>query len=125
MNKGKQKEKKELYSIICNLPYSEYEEIYKKNYEEIIKSEELNQNFKDYLKNKHGERKIWVKCYLKSKFTCEMVTSSRIESKHNLHKKYLNGNSRISKLYTIFQDLEKLQIIQKKFKDLQSNKMRI
>ena len=38
-----------------------------------------------------------------------MVTS-RIESKHNIYKKYLNGNSRISELYTIFQDFKKLEI---------------
>lgn len=70
----------------------------------------MNQSLKDYLKNKHMERKTWAKCYIKNKFTCGMVTSSRIESKHNVYKKYLNGNSRLSELYLTFQNLENIEI---------------
>ena len=39
-----------------------------------------------------------------------MVTSSRIESKHNIYKKYLNGNSRLCEIYSVFQELEQLEI---------------
>jgi len=39
-----------------------------------------------------------------------MVTSSRIESKHNIYQKYLNGNSRLSELYLTFQNLENIEI---------------
>ena len=103
LKKGKSTEKKSLYTLISKLPYSEYENGYLESYNKILVSDDINQNFKDYLKNKPKERNLWVKCYIKKKFTCEMVTSSRIES-NIIYKKYLNGNSRLSELYSIFQD---------------------
>jgi len=110
LNKGKTNKTKELYQKIIKPPYSEHENQYLENYDKILKSQELNQTFKDYLKDRHKERRLWVKCYIKSDFTCGIVTSSRIESKHHVYKKYLNGNSRLSEIYSVFQDLEKLEV---------------
>ena len=110
LNKGKSAEKKSLYKLISKLPYSEYEQAYLDSYNKILESDDVSQNFKDYLKIKHKDKHLWVKCYMKRNFTCGMVTSSRIESKHNVYKKYLNGNSRLSELYAIFQELENLEV---------------
>ena len=110
LNKGKSKERMELYQLITKLPYSEYENIYSENYKTILNSDEVSETFKYYLTNKHSERELWVKCFIKSKFCCGMVTSSRIESKHNIYKKYLNGNSRLCEIYSVFQELEQLEI---------------
>jgi len=47
---------------------------------------------------------------MKEKFTCGICTSSRIESKHKVYKKYLNSSTRLRCLYKVFKDLEEEEI---------------
>ena len=65
------KERKDLYNQLTKLPYCEYENKFLENYNKIIQNKEVNQSLKDYLKNKHMERKIWAKCYIKKNLLVE------------------------------------------------------
>jgi len=74
--------------------------------EEILESELLDKESKNYLKKKYEEKKKWVRCYLKSQFCCGNCTTSRIESKHRQYKRFLNSSSRLSELFKVFQNIE-------------------
>ena len=43
---------------------------------------------------------------MKKLFTCGMVSSSRIESKHRIYKRFLDSNTRLSEIFLIFKNLE-------------------
>jgi len=55
-----------------------------------------------------------VKCYFKDRFSCGTCTTSRIESKHRIYKKFLNSNSRLSEVFQTFKKLEEKSILQYK-----------
>lgn len=114
LNRGKEKEKQKLYKILKNLPLSEYEEHYLEDYNDLLKSKYINQDLKDYLRNRHETRERWVKCYFKDRFSCGTCTTSRIESKHRIYKKFLNSNSRLSEVFQTFKKLEEKSILQYK-----------
>lgn len=101
--------------MIINLPYNKYEDQYLKNYKIISKSKHLTREDQDYLEDRHDNRFSWVKCYVKKLFTCGMVSSSRIESKHRVYKRFLDSNTRLSELFSIFKELEEEEI--NNFKD--------
>lgn len=102
LNKGK----KDLYETIVSLPYLRYEQDYHMSYDEIIQNEALDKKFIDYFKDINQSKELWVKCFIKKHFTCGMVTSSRVESKHRVLKEYLNGASRLGDVYACFKLLE-------------------
>jgi len=110
LNKGKNKEKKKLFTIIKNLPYAEYEDLYLTNYNLLKNSKDLDDSTKKYLQERHNHRELWVKCFVKKNFTCGMVASSRIESKHSVFKKNLDDTTRLSEIFTIFNNLEQQEI---------------
>jgi len=110
LNKGSNPETKALYKKIINIPYCEYEDDYSKKYQEIIESTLLNENFIKYFKEINENKNLWVKCFIKQNFTCGMATSSRIEAKHRVIKKFLDGNSRLGEIYACFQELEQQEI---------------
>ena len=70
----------------------------------------INEALKTYLKERHKTKELWVKCYFKASFTCGMCTSSRIEAKHKIYKKYLNGDSRLCEVFHVFKLLEEIEI---------------
>lgn len=115
MNKGNSKEKKDLYNLIVKLPYTEYENSFDESLRTILASKLISKDFRDYLKNKCKDKTLWVKCFMKESFTCGTVTSSRIESKHSIYKRYLDGNKRLSEVYNTFKLLEDQEI--KSFKN--------
>ena len=43
---------------------------------------------------------------MKKDFCCGTCTSSRIESKHSVYKRYMNTSIRLSELFSIFKNLE-------------------
>ena len=108
MNRGKNKDKQKLYKLLVNLPFSESEESYNKVYTTLINEngQVVTKELKQYLKSRHLIRFKWVKCFMKKTFTCGNCTSSRIESKHRVYKTLLNGNSRLSEIFSVFKKLE-------------------
>ena len=70
----------------------------------------LNNDLKKYLKEKAKEKESWVKGFMKKKFCCGMCNSSRIESKHRILKQYLNSGKRLSELFQVVKELEKMEI---------------
>ena len=103
-------EKKKLYNEITNLPFCEYIEQFENLSEKIIESDYVSDELKDYLEEKFSKKNLWVKGYMKEKFTCGICTSSRIESKHRVYKKYLNSTTRLACLFRVFKDLEEVEI---------------
>ena len=59
LNRGKKKEKQRLYQLLKNLPLAEYEEDYLKNYNELIKNKEINEDLKSYLNQRQKQRYTW------------------------------------------------------------------
>lgn len=110
LNRGKNENKKKLYKMIKNLPYSETEQDYTNNYNSIISNRLLEKDLKNYLENRNQHRLDWVKCYMKGYFTGGMVTTSRIEAKHRIYKQYINDDSRLCELFDIFKTLEEEEI---------------
>jgi len=47
---------------------------------------------------------------MKGKFCAGMCTTSRIESKHRVFKKYLNSSNRLVEIFKVFRELEKLEV---------------
>jgi len=84
--------------------------ISKKDYEMILSSNNISQELKNYLKEKADKKELWVKAYLKIKFCAGMSTTSRIESKHRVLKKFLNSSKRLVELYQTFNQLEDQEI---------------
>jgi len=110
LNKGKNKEKQKLFTVIKNLPYSESEDEYREKYNFVKGSSLLDETTKKYLNERHNNRTFWVKCYIKKYFSCGMVSSSRIESKHSILKKYLDNTTRLSELFLTMKALEEAEI---------------
>lgn len=77
-----------------------------------MENDDISEDLKTYLKERHKTRKQWVKCYMKSSFCCGTCTTSRIEAKHRVYKTYLNGNTRLCELFRTFQKLETQEVIQ-------------
>jgi len=48
---------------------------------------------------------------MKETFCCGLCTSSRIESKHRIYKKYLNGSKRLCELFKVFKELEQQEVL--------------
>ena len=115
LNRGNDKAKKKLYRKIITLPLSEYSQDFEENYKFIIKDKNISKEQKDYLKNKVKEKKYWVKAYMKTHFCSGTCTTSRIESKHRLFKRFLNSASQLTGLFQVWKDLEEKEITD--FKD--------
>ena len=115
LNKGNVSDKKELYQRIIQLPFSEYEEDFDENFKEIIESEQKKIEHKSYLQKKAKEKKNWAKCFMKNYFCCGMCTSSRIESKHRLYKRFLKSSTHLIEFFKVLRELEEIEIFQ--FKD--------
>lgn len=110
LNRSKVATKKTLYNLVTNLPYCKYEEHYIKNYNIILNSKDITNEDKEYLEGKNEEKIAWSKCYVKKSFTCGMISSSRIECKHKVYKRFLDSDTRLSKLFLVFQTLEEEEI---------------
>ena len=110
LNRGKEAEKKILYSNIINLPYENYQKDFIDSYNQISASNHLSKDLKVYLKNRFEQRKLWVRAYMKERFCAGICTTSRIESKHKIFKKYLNSSNRLVELFKVFRELEQLEI---------------
>jgi len=81
----------------------------------VLSDENLTQEHKNYLVEKVKSKKLWVKAYIKDKFSCGMCTSSRIEAKHKVLKTYLNSSNRLIEIFETFKKLELQEI--SKFSD--------
>ena len=97
------------------MPYCEYSDDYYDVYNEILACPDVNEGSKKYIKNRHQYRHKWVKSYMKDRFTGGTCTNSRIESKHSVYKHFLNSDTSLMNLYTVFKTLEKQEI--EKFKE--------
>lgn len=102
--------KKKLYKLLVNLPFTEYECEYENDWEEIKNNDLISEDLRKFLEHRNQIKEKWVKCFMKQTFTCGTCTSSRIESKHRVYKKYLNGNSRLCEVFKCFKELEDKQI---------------
>jgi len=98
-----------------NLPYSENISYFEDGYKEILKSDSIGKENKNYLEAKWKEKQKWAKCFMKTKFCVGMCTSSRIEAKHRLLKRYLNSSKGLVYLFSILRDIEKTEL--KNFQD--------
>jgi len=110
LNRSQENHKKILYSSIISLPYQNYKENFLDLYKQISTSEHINDDLKTYLRKRYDNRKFWVKAFMKDIFCGGICTTSRIESKHKIFKKYLNSSARLCELFKVFRDLEKSEI---------------
>jgi len=85
------------------------------SFTKIIDSEYLNEDLVNYLKEKEKSKDVWVKAFMKKHFCCGFCTTSRIEAKHSIFKRYPNSNIRLSELLKVFKELEEKEIL--KFRD--------
>lgn len=99
-----------MYNQIINLPYHEYIHEFEDELKEIKKSKLLTADLKSYLDRKLKEKKLWAKCFMKSMFCCGMCTTSRIEAKHKILKKYLNSGKRLSEIFQVLKEAENREI---------------
>jgi len=105
-----------------NLPFSESESEYNEAYDYLLESDDISDELKKYIKDRHKIRCKWAKYSVKKTFTAGSCSSSRVEAKHRIYKTFLNGNSRLSKIFKLFTILEEQKIseidqaIQKKTK---------
>jgi len=106
LNRGNDPKKKTLYREIINLPFSNYPEVFEGSISSIIKSKYISKELKKYLENKMQQKQLFVKGYLKSHFCCGMCTTSRLESKHRVMKRYLNSGKRLTELFQVMKELE-------------------
>jgi len=81
----------------------------------IKNSQHITKNQKEYLEMKLQTKELWAKCYLKSKFTGGISTTSRIEGLHAKQKKYLTSNTNLQGVFQGFRSIEKIHI--NRFKD--------
>jgi len=108
-------EKRALYSSIINIPLSNYPEDFISVFDEVLESPYISDELKDYFEKKCINKEQWTKAFMKKSFCCGTCTSSRIESKYNILKKYLNTSKRLTELFQTFKELEKQEI--NRFKD--------
>ena len=92
------------------MPFLNYPEEFEENVDKILDSIHINNDLKKYLKEKAREIESWVKGFMKKKFCCGMCSSSRIESKHRILKQYLDSGKRLSELFQVVKELEKMEI---------------
>jgi len=97
------------------LQFEDYPEDLEQKFNLIVKSPYINNSLKDYMKEKYKKVKFWAKCYMKKKFCCGTCTSSRIESKHKILKKYLNSSKRLTELFKTLKQLKNTET--SKFKE--------
>lgn len=110
-DKIKDKENKaSLYRSIINLAFSNYPEDFEEEFNAIAKSVYLDNSLKEYLREKYKKAESWAKCYMKKNFCCGTCTSSRIESKHKIFKKFLNSAKRLTELFRVIKNLEETEI---------------
>jgi len=69
----------------------------------------LSQESVSYLEKKNEKSHLWVKAYMKVSFTGGTCTTSRIEAKHRIFKKFLNSGSSLQKIFETFAKLEKMR----------------
>jgi len=110
LTRGSDQGKKNIYRLIKNLPLCEDSEIFLENYNEIQTSELLSSELKLYLENKFNEKTRWVKAYMKSHFCAGMCTTSRIESKHGVFKRFLKSSTSLCELFNVIRTIERQEI---------------
>jgi len=110
LNRSKNKESKDLYQRIIQLPFSNDPEEFETSFAKILGQNQLQSDMKIYLLNKAKEKEFWVKGFMKKKFCCGMCSSSRIESKHRVLKQYLNSSKRLTELFQVLKNLEAIEI---------------
>jgi len=59
---------------------------------------------------------------MKKKFCCGMCTTSRIEAKHSVLKKFLNSGKRLTEVFKVIKELEEREIASYKNELDKSNK---
>jgi len=99
-----------LYTQIVYLPYSNYPQEFEEDISEIYDSNLISSELKKYLKDKSKEKELWVKGFMKAKFCCGMCSTSRIESKHQTLKQFLNSGKRLTELFQVIKESEKKEI---------------
>ena len=87
--------KKELYQLIINLPFQNYVSDFEKILKKIISNKYVNENSKKYIQEKCSKKEAWVKAFVNEIFGCGTCTTSQIESKHSVLKKYVTSVKRI------------------------------
>jgi len=115
LNRGKEQQKKDLYNLIVSLPLSQTPENFDDNLKSILKNKFVSKEHKSYLQEKAKRAEKWAKCFMKSYFCCGMCTSSRIEAKHRLYKRFMNSSTQLTEFFNIIQELEEREITS--FKD--------
>jgi len=115
LNRGNDKTKKKLYKEIVELPLSENADDFDESFRYIMESDILSDEQIEYLKNKTKTKKFWVKAFMKTNLCCGTCTTSRIESKHRLLKRYLNAATQLPSLFQVWKQLEDNEIT--KYKD--------
>jgi len=108
LNKKKTDEAKTVYRKIINLPYCDYVDDYHAIYEETIKNKLLSEESISYLQKRNKYCDQWVKAFMNGHFTGGTCTTSRIEAKHRILKKFLN--SELQKVFEVFAELESIEI---------------
>ena len=68
-----------IYNKILALPFITNEEAFEDTLEKIDDCENVTDAQIDYLDKKLETKKLWAKCFLKTKFTGGISTTSRIE----------------------------------------------
>lgn len=122
LNRGKDEKKQALYYSIINLPYADYPDDFEDSFREIKKSRSINIELKNYLDEKAKDKELWVKAFMKKKFCCGMCTTSRIEAKHSVLKKFLNSGKRLTEVFKVIKELEEREIASYKNELDKSNK---
>lgn len=105
------------------MPYSNYKEEFEESLKEIKKSRSINNELKKYLDEKIKEKEFWVKAFMKKKFCYGMCTTSRIEAKHSVFKKFLNSGKRLTEVFQIIKELEEREITSHKNEIEKSNRL--
>ena len=100
---------------IVQLPLSPNSEAFQDDLRFILKSKHLSKDQKTYLEKKSKSSEKWAKCFMKNYFCSGMCTSSRVEAKHRLYKKFFNSSTQLTEFFKVIQELEQKEI--SSFKD--------
>jgi len=98
---------KELYQEMISLPFVMRELQFDSILQKFEDSEDVSQEQFEYIEKKLKRKKMWAKCFLKSKFAGGISTTSRVEGLHATLKRGLNSSSSLQTVFVCFRLIEK------------------
>lgn len=110
LNRGNNENNKKIYRTIIQLPFSDYPIDFKTDLNFILKQKSITIEHKKFFRTKAENKEKWVKGFMKSDFCCGMCTSSRIESKHRVFKKFLRSSTPLTKFFEVCKEIEEKEI---------------